>query len=77
MNFNVALSQSNSEHWNNCDSLYDHHYNLSYYVYQTGSWSSDWGNWYCYSNNSVNAWYLHMDSKSESHVTGNSSGSLC
>lgn len=75
MSFNQGYSQSNSEHYSSCDSLYDHHYDLSYYTYQTGSWSSDWGNWYCNFNNTVD-WYLHKDSASELHVTQNGSGAL-
>jgi hypothetical protein len=76
MTFNIGIPLANSERWNYCDSLYTHIYNL---VYLTNSgWSTDWGNWGCWTNGSVrNPYYLHKNSDSDMNVTSSSSGSIC
>jgi hypothetical protein len=74
MNFNTGAMVTNSEHYNTCDSLYTHMYDLAYMV-SNGSWSSSYGNLQCSYNNS--SWYLHKNSNSELHVNQSSSGALC
>jgi len=77
MNFDTGTPLSNSERYNYCDSLYTHIYNLAYLT-GSGSWSSDWGNWYCANNTSMrNKYYLHKNSDSDLDVTSSSSGSIC
>jgi hypothetical protein len=75
MNFNSGLLITNSEHYNTCDSLWTHMYNINYFD-ANGNWSSSYGNLQCRKNTST-GWYLHKDSNSELHVNQTSSGALC
>jgi hypothetical protein len=61
---------TNSEHYNSCDSLWAHMYNLAYYN-ENLTWVSPLGNlqpWYCNSNGN---WLLNVISNSELYVDQN------
>jgi|SRR5580658_144360 hypothetical protein len=68
MNFNYGTAITNSEHFESCDSLWAHFYNLK----DEGSidnWDSAYFDYECWSNNSINDWYFNRSSNSESYVT--------
>ena len=67
MNFNTGYALTNSEHHNNCDSMWAHFYGLGDSP-SIGNWTSSYGDLECWTDNSVNDWLFYKDSNSENHV---------
>lgn len=67
MDFNLGAILTNSEHYNTCDSLWTHMYDLSYFN-SAGNWVSGYGNLQEYSCNSGGNWLLSIRSNSELYV---------
>jgi|GEM_PF-2263355 len=77
MNFNVGFVLTNSEHYNTCDSLWTHQYGLNEQV--TSGSSPVWQSYTtlaCFVNDSVPAWYLHVNSETDLQVTQTASGGI-
>lgn len=66
MIFNTGYTITNSEHYNQCDSLWTDMNNLEY-QHGDGTWSSSYNNLVCYKDTSTNAWLLN-DGISNSEV---------
>lgn len=75
MNFDTGVPLTNSEHYNSCDSLWTHWYNVNFFR-SDGTWSTAYNDLECLINTS-STWYLHKISNSELLVNSSSSGSLC
>lgn len=67
MNFNTGQAVTNSEHHNNCDTMWAHFYNLED-APNTDSWTN-YGDYECLSDNSINGWYFNRTSNNEGYVT--------
>jgi len=70
--YNHGQPYDQSEHYNTCDSLYTHMYDLSSYDYTTGTWSASYSNLECALNDPPD-WYFHKNSNSDFDVTQTSS----
>jgi hypothetical protein len=73
MDFNYGTALTNSEHNENCDSLYTDMYDLSDAT--SPSYWAPWANPTCW-NDTATGWYLHEISDTEVDVT-QTSGGLC
>ena len=66
--FNYGFNITNSEHHNNCDTLYASFTNLQWSP-SLGNWSTNgYQNYKCYADNST-TWYFHRNSNESSDVT--------
>lgn len=70
--FQYGTPHGQSEHYNQCDSLYTHMYDLSYAINETPDWSSSYNDLECYGDTST-TWYFHKNSDSDFDVTQTSS----
>jgi hypothetical protein len=68
MNFNYGTPHTNSEHYNNCDSMWTHMWNLSYSNNVPPNWSSSFSNLQCYLDDSINDWLFDKISNQEEQV---------
>ncbi|MGH3399134.1 MAG: hypothetical protein ACRDPO_31065 [Streptosporangiaceae bacterium] len=70
VNFNEGYDITNSEHHNNCDTLYANFTNLQWSP-SYGTWStSGYQDYECFADNSTD-WYFHKNSNTSSDVTQN------
>jgi hypothetical protein len=76
MTFNTGYTVTNSEHYNQCDSLWTEMNNLEY-QYADGTWSSSYNDLVCYSDDSVNAWLLNDEISNSEVQVDLTNGTTC